>query len=100
VRGPEQEEAGRGLALGGVTVGYGSRVVLRDVSLVARPGEVTGLIGANGSGKTTLVRVASRGLRPSTGTVRVNGLDPYALSARGAARLVAVVPQEVVPAFS
>jgi iron complex transport system ATP-binding protein len=73
--------------------------VLHDVCLEVAPGEVTGLIGPNGSGKTTLVRVASRGLRPHQGEVRVQGLDPYALSARQAARLVAVVPQELNAAF-
>ena len=93
--------AGRetGLALQSVTASYAARRVLHEVSLEAAPGEIVGLIGPNGSGKTTLVRVASRGLRPDHGEVRVQGLDPYALSARQAARLVAVVPQEVTPAF-
>jgi len=93
--------AGRemGLALQSVTASYAARRVLHEVSLEAAPGEIVGLIGPNGSGKTTLVRVASRGLRPDHGEVRVHGLDPYALSARQAARLVAVVPQEVTPAF-
>jgi cobalamin transport system ATP-binding protein len=88
-----------GLVLTDVSAGYGSRSVIHGVTMGVAPGEVTGLIGPNGSGKTTLVRVASRGLRPSSGQVRVRGLDPYALSAREAARLVAVVPQEVTPAF-
>jgi iron complex transport system ATP-binding protein len=88
-----------GLVLQDVSAGYGARPVLDQITLEARPGEVAGLIGPNGSGKTTLVRVASRGLRPRDGTVRVQGLDPYALSARHAARLVAVVPQELSPAF-
>jgi iron complex transport system ATP-binding protein len=89
----------RGLALENVSAAYGARPVLRDLSLAVEPGEVTGLIGPNGSGKTTVVRVASRGLRPREGQVRVHGVDPYALSARQAARLVAVVPQELSPAF-
>jgi iron complex transport system ATP-binding protein len=92
-------EAARGLVLDQVTAGYGHRTVVREVSLTARPGEITGLIGPNGSGKTTLVRVASRGLKPSSGSVTVEGQNPYALRAREAARLVAVVPQEVQPAF-
>jgi iron complex transport system ATP-binding protein len=75
------------------------RPVLRDVSLTVAPGEMVGLIGPNGSGKTTLVRVASRGLRPTSGSVRANGVDPYAVSPRRAAQLVAVVPQELAPAF-
>jgi iron complex transport system ATP-binding protein len=93
------DAADRGLVVDAVTAGYGSRVVLDQVSLVARPGEFTGLIGPNGSGKTTLVRVASRGLEPRAGSVSIEGRNPYALRARQAARLVAVVPQEVQPAF-
>ena len=89
-----------GLVLRGVTAGYGSAPVVHDVTVEARPGEVTGLIGPNGSGKTTLIRVAARGLAPRAGTVWVGGVDPYHTSARRAARLVAVVPQELAPAFS
>jgi cobalamin transport system ATP-binding protein len=88
-----------GLALEGVSAAYGTRPVIHDLSLEATPGQITGLIGPNGSGKTTIVRVASRGLRPTQGKVRVQGRDPYALSSREAARLVAVVPQELTPAF-
>ncbi len=89
------------LALEGVTAGYGAALpALRDVSLRVQPGEVVGLVGPNGSGKTTVVRVASRTLRPSAGAVRVAGRDPYAMPGRELARLVAVVPQDVLPAFS
>jgi iron complex transport system ATP-binding protein len=89
-----------GLVLDGVVAGYGERDVLRGVSLSVRPGEVVGLVGPNGSGKTTLVRVASRALRPHEGGVTLDGQDPYALPARRAARLVAVVPQDLAPVFS
>jgi iron complex transport system ATP-binding protein len=89
-----------GLVLENVAAGYGDRAVVRDVSLLAPAGQVTGLIGPNGSGKTTLVRVVSRGLRPTSGTVRLGGQDPYGMPARRAARLVAVVPQEVAPVFA
>ena len=97
MRGPE---GNTGLVLDAVAAGYGGRTVLDRVSLSAGPGELVGLIGPNGSGKTTLVRVASRGLRPTSGSVRAHGVDPYAISSREAARLVAVVPQELAPAFA
>jgi iron complex transport system ATP-binding protein len=83
-----------------VRAGYGGRPAVDGVSIDVRAGEVVGLVGPNGSGKTTLVRIASRALRPSSGSVRVAGRDPYAMSGRELARLVAVVPQDVVPAFS
>ncbi len=83
-----------------MTAGYGGRPAIRDLSLSVAAGQVVGLIGPNGSGKTTLVRVASRALRPTTGAVRIAGRDPFAISSREAARMVAVVPQEVGPTFS
>ncbi len=89
-----------GVRLQDVVAGYPGRPVLRGVTLDAPSGRVTGLIGPNGSGKTTVVRVASRGLPPETGTVRVGGVDPYSLPARGAARLTAVVPQDLAVLFS
>lgn len=87
------------LLLQDITAGYQAPVI-HNVDISVRAGEVVGLIGPNGSGKTTLIRVASRALRPRTGIVRVGGVDPYAITARAAARLVAVVPQEVAPVFS
>ena len=91
--------AAEGIELRDVTAGYGNRVALRDVSLAVAPGEVVGLVGPNGSGKTTAVRVLSRALRPGAGQVRVAGRDPYRIAARDAARLVAVVPQEMAATF-
>jgi iron complex transport system ATP-binding protein len=88
------------LRLESVAAGYAGLPVVRSVDLAVRSGEVVGLVGPNGSGKTTVVRAASRALRPSAGRVLVGGEDLFAMSARAAARLVAVVPQDVVPAFS
>ncbi len=59
----------------GVARRFGSKWVLRGVSLEVRPGEVVGLMGENGSGKTTLLRILSTLLRPSAGTVSVFGRD-------------------------
>jgi iron complex transport system ATP-binding protein len=94
VPGPER------LVFEAVSAGYGTRSALRAVSLSVGAGEVVGLIGPNGSGKTSAVRVASRALRPSQGAVRVDGRDPYSMRSREAARLVAVVPQEVAATFA
>jgi len=51
---------------------------LRGVSLQARRGQVTGLVGADGAGKTTLIRTATGLLVPTAGSVTVLGLDSVA----------------------
>jgi len=48
---------------------------LRDVSLNALRGQVTGLVGADGAGKTTLIRTAAGLIVPTSGTVTVLGFD-------------------------
>jgi branched-chain amino acid transport system ATP-binding protein len=63
------------LELRGITAGYGSHTVLRDVNLVVPDNSVVALLGPNGAGKTTLLRVASGLLRPSAGRVLVDGVD-------------------------
>src|SRR2546423_6555644 len=76
------------LELRGITAGYGSHTVLRDVSLVVPDHAVVALLGPNGAGKTTLLRVASGLLRPSAGKILVDGVDatgwpPHRLSQAG-----------------
>ena len=51
---------------------------LRDVSLEAHSGQVTGLVGADGAGKTTLIRTAAGLIVPTAGSVTVLGLDSVA----------------------
>lgn len=54
----------------GITAAYGSKVVLRDVSLTVWEGDFLGIIGPNGGGKTTLLKVILRLLQPLSGSVR------------------------------
>jgi branched-chain amino acid transport system ATP-binding protein len=59
----------------GVCVSFGDFQVLRDVDLTLGQGEIVGLIGPNGAGKTTLVNVLSGYQRPTSGKVRLDGVE-------------------------
>ncbi len=80
-------------------VGYGATPVLRRVSLSVAEGEFVGVIGPNGCGKSTLLRSVSGILRPSGGSVRVDGLDVASYSTKALARKLAVVSQELNTPF-
>ena len=81
------------LEIESLSVNYGTRPALREVSLEVKPGETLALIGPNGAGKTTLVRAASGVLKAQAGPVRVDGKDLQRLSPAERARRIAVVPQ-------
>ncbi|EAQ77423.1 MULTISPECIES: ATP-binding cassette domain-containing protein [Blastopirellula] len=53
----------------------GQFVAVDRVSLFAMPGQIYGLLGPNGAGKTTVLRILSTVLRPTSGSVQVNGYD-------------------------
>ena len=72
--------------------GYGTFQALFDVSLEVRAGEAVGVIGPNGAGKTTLMRVASGMIRPTAGTIVMEGVDlvttpPHRIVALGMAHV-------------
>jgi branched-chain amino acid transport system permease protein len=58
-----------------LTKTYGGVDAVRDVSLVLRPGTITGLVGPNGSGKTTVLRLLAGAVAPDAGRVELNGSD-------------------------
>jgi len=76
------------LELANLESGYGEVQVLWGISLQARAGQLTTIIGANGAGKTTTLRTAMGSLRPWKGRVVLKGEDvsklpPHAKAARG-----------------
>jgi branched-chain amino acid transport system ATP-binding protein len=82
------------LELASVSGGYGAVQVLREVSLAARGGEVTCIMGRNGAGKTTLLRAIMGQVRASSGTIRLNGTELQALPAHEVPRHgIGYVPQ-------
>src|SRR5512132_945729 len=82
------------LKIQNLSVDYGPRRILHNVSFEVQSGEVLALIGPNGAGKSTLIRAAS-GVIPYTGHVRTNGDDFASLSPIQRAKYIATVPQAV-----
>jgi iron complex transport system ATP-binding protein len=89
------------LKIQSLSVSYGTRRVLHEVSFNVQSGEVLALIGPNGAGKSTLIRAVS-GVIPYSGHIRTNGDDFASLSAMQRAKYIATVPQAVAlpPAYT
>ena len=71
------------------------RPALNGVSLEVQRGEFLAVVGASGSGKTTLLRLVNRLADPSTGTVRIGGVDAASLDAVVLRRRIGYVFQEI-----
>ncbi len=59
----------------GLTKTFGHQHALRNIDLDIGTGEIVALLGPNGAGKTTLLRVLATLLKPSTGSIRINGMN-------------------------
>ncbi|PNE36026.1 ABC transporter ATP-binding protein [Streptomyces noursei] len=68
--------------------------VLKDISLTARPGETTAVIGSTGSGKSTLLGLVPRLFDATGGTVLVDGEDVRNLAPETLAAVIGLVPQK------
>lgn len=79
--------------LEGITLGYGARVVLKDIELEIKPKKMVGIIGPNGCGKSTLIKGITRLIPWRSGKVCINGGNIARMSRADLARLIAVVPQ-------
>jgi monosaccharide-transporting ATPase len=87
------------LEAAGLTKRYGGVLALEDASLTAHAGIVRGLVGANGAGKSTLVKCLTGIVRPTDGSVRVDGRPLQLGRPVQALRAgIASVPQELTVA--
>ncbi len=77
-----------------ISVGYGERAVLSDLSFELREGEIIALLGANGAGKTTLIKALNGTLPISSGDISLGGRPLKQMSRREIASKIAVVAQE------
>jgi sodium transport system ATP-binding protein len=70
---------------------FGAVEAVRDVSFIARDGEITGILGANGAGKSTTLRMVYGVLTPDSGRASIDGLDIRGETSKARAR-VGVLP--------
>lgn len=72
---------------------YNCQPVLNDMTLELNEGEVLGVIGPNGSGKSTLLKCIDRILKPSQGTILLDGKEINSFTMRELSRFIGYVPQ-------
>lgn len=82
-----------------ITISYGIREVIADVSFALQNGEIVAIVGANGAGKTTLLRALNGSLPVSKGEITLEGKSLETFSRREIARKIAVVAQETETKF-
>lgn len=80
-----------------VTFGYQpDQPILRQLDLLASPGEAIALVGASGAGKTTLVNLLPRFYDPQAGSILIDGMDIRDVTLRSLRRQIGIVPQETI----
>jgi subfamily B ATP-binding cassette protein MsbA len=88
--------AGAEIDFDNVSFGYGSEMVLHDVQLKVEPGQMVALVGRTGTGKTTLTNLLLRFYDPTSGAIRIGGVDLRNAALRDLRSQIAVVTQDVI----
>ena len=91
---PEGGFAG-GFSFDGVSFGYDSELVIKELDLKVEPHETFALVGPTGAGKTTITNLLTRLYDVDQGTVGIDGIDVRDLASSSIRQVVAVVPQTV-----
>ena len=79
-----------------VTLNYGGRDIVSNVSVTIPDGTVTVIVGANACGKSTLLRGLSRLLRPASGHVPLDGRDIHSMASKEVAQVVGILSQSPI----
>ena len=90
------EPTGHDIEFKNVSFAYDNDMVLRDVSFIAKEGEVTALVGPSGSGKSTCARLAARLWDVSSGKIEVGGVDISTVDPETLLKDYSMVFQDVV----
>ena len=74
-------------------IGYGGRIIVPEMDITVRSGEITTIIGPNGSGKSTVMKALTRLLRYTKGAVYIGGRELAQVDGKTLARSLGVLPQ-------
>lgn len=90
---------GKNAAFGGaraekVRFSYGNEVILEDLSLVFRPGRITGVMGRSGSGKSTLLKLLMRFWKTDSGKISISGREIDSINTASLRNCESFVTQE------
>ncbi|PRR84108.1 ABC transporter ATP-binding protein [Clostridium vincentii] len=76
-----------------LNIGYGNIEIVKNLNLNIPKGKITSLIGANGCGKSTILKTIARILKPTSGTIYINGKAIEKQHSKDLAKIMAVLPQ-------
>lgn len=76
-----------------ISIGYGDKVIVDQLSITIPHGQITTLIGPNGSGKSTLIRAIAHLLPPTTGVILLDHQNIQQIKSKTFAKKIAVLPQ-------
>ncbi len=86
--------SGEAVRFDALTRRFGDRVAVNGLTLTVNEGEFFGFLGPNGAGKSTTIKMATGLLRPTSGSIRVFGLDPFTRPMDVKGR-IGLVPEEL-----
>lgn len=87
---------GPDLRASGLRLAYDNRLVVDGLDLAVPPGRITAIVGANACGKSTLLRALSRMLKPTAGSVLLDGQAIGSMPAKKVARTLGLLPQSSI----
>ena len=82
------------IEINNMSLSFGSKKILDNVSFKINEGQIMGLLGPNGAGKSTLMKILSGYLKATGGEVMIAGCDPEKISLEARARMLGVLTQK------
>jgi iron complex transport system ATP-binding protein len=79
-----------------LSIGYHNRLLFENLNLSIPRGEISVFVGSNGCGKSTLLRSMTRLLKPTEGSVLLEGKDVHHMSSRDVAKKMGILPQSPI----